>query len=157
MENRPILLDINYFYVCDFYLSWNLFSDTSRQMIVEKEPIPLMTFIKRYGIPKIGFNRQLLDMLICHDTINTNVCVIRDSNSLSTFLYLDSLTIWLSPGLPKNIAHIHVIWCYDEETLNKIRSLAHHSCNNDYNFYPISDYTANVGIYREEGNEFYPR
>lgn len=155
MEN--ILLDIKYFYVCNFYFAWNPPFDTSNVMIVEKEPISLMTFIKKYGIPKIGFNRQLLDMLICNKMVNTNVTILVESNSLSRFFYLDCLSIWLAPGLPKNVECSHVIWCYDEETINKIKTLAHHSCNHEYNFYRGNDYIANIGIYREEGNDFYHR
>lgn len=80
MEN--ILLDIKYFYVCNFYFAWNPPFERSNVMIVEKEPMPLMTFIKKYGIPKIGFNRQLLDMLICNEMINTNVAIVAESNSV---------------------------------------------------------------------------
>ena len=153
MEN--MLLDIKHFYVCDFYFTGDPFFNIPRQMIVEKEPMPLMAFIKRYGIPMIGFNRQLLDMLICRDMINTNVAIVMESNSLSRFFYFDCLSIWLAPGLPKHKECSHVIWCYDEETLNKIRSLAYRGYNHEYNFYPMDTYTANIGIYREEGNDFY--
>lgn len=145
MEN--MLLDIKYFYVCDFYFTGDPFFNIPRQMIVEKEPISLMAFIKRYGIPMIGFNRQLLDMLICNKMVNTNVTILTESNSLSRFFYLDYLSIWLAPGLPKSVECSHVIWCYDEETLNKIRALTHHSCNHEYNFYRGNDYIANIGIY----------